>query len=90
MSNLLNIMGICPVGSDTKEESEAFEMKKYVVLTLICCIFLLGITQNAMAYHVPECIRVGLRYGSGAVGNLNVQSDWGLAIGYYQGDTFVS
>lgn len=65
-------------------------MKKYVLLSaLLCCVFLFGFGKTTEAYTVPECIRVGLRYGSGAVGSLAVQSDWGVAVGYYDGDTFV-
>ncbi len=63
-------------------------MKKWIVMALICCFLFSGVSVSA--FTVPDCIRVGLRYGSGAVSEVPVQSDWGLAIGYYNGDSFVS
>ena len=63
-------------------------MKKLLLILPVLCFLMVG--NRAFAYHVPECIRVGLRYGSGAVSQVDVQSDWGIAMGYYNGDTFVS
>ena len=63
-------------------------MKKWIVTALIFCFLFSGV--SASAFSVPECIRVGLRYGSGAVSEVPVQSDWGLAIGYYNGDSFIT
>lgn len=63
-------------------------MKKWLFILLICCFLFSGVSVGA--FTVPECIRVGLRYGSGAVSQVPVHSDWGLAIGYYDGDSFVS
>ncbi len=63
-------------------------MKKLAIILSLLCLFMIG--NRVCAYHVPECIRVGLRYGSGAVGQVDVQSDWGIAMGYYSGDTFIS
>ncbi len=70
-------------------KGKVHKMKKTIFAAFICC-FLFVIPSNVGAYTVPECIRVGLHYGSSAVGNLSVQSDWGLAVGYYSGDSFVN
>lgn len=70
-------------------KGKVHKLKKFALTALLCCCFLL-FPGKAGAYSVPDCIRVGLYYGSNAVGNLPVQSDWGLAVGYYQGDSFVS
>lgn len=65
-------------------------MKKMLLAAFVCCFLFCLAPDRAEAYSVPECVRVGLYYGSSAVGNLSVQSDWGLAVGYYSGDSFVS
>lgn len=63
-------------------------MKKGLFAAIVCCVLFLSLRVSA--YTVPNYIRVGLRYGSGAVSQASVQSDWGLAVGYYQGNSFVS
>ena len=65
-------------------------MKKILLAALCCCFFFCMSVTRAGAFSVPSCIRVGLYYGGQVLGSVDVQSDWGLAVGYYQGDSFVS
>lgn len=63
-------------------------MKKKCFLVLLC-IMLLPISP-VHAYDVPSAVRVGLKYASTAVEEIEILSEQGFSVGYYDDRQFIS
>ena len=62
-------------------------MKKLISLLVI--IMIISATSGVMAFDVPDSIRVGLCYGSNARTYIDLFSNEGFDVGYYEGNSFV-